>query len=92
MPAPLRERNPKIPVELERIIDRLLDKDRETRYQSAADLRADLKRVRRNSSETITVPLPARGKPGFESEAKPNARTIRHGIGAPGPPPTCMHS
>jgi serine/threonine protein kinase len=49
-PVPARERNPKIPVELERIIDRLLEKDRETRYQSAADLRADLKRVERDSS------------------------------------------
>src|SRR3989442_1701073 len=43
-PVPLRDRNPRIPVELERIVGRLLEKDRETRYQSAADLRADLRR------------------------------------------------
>jgi eukaryotic-like serine/threonine-protein kinase len=49
-PAPIRERNPRIPAELERIVGRLLDKDRETRYQSAADLRADLRRVERDSS------------------------------------------
>ena len=49
-PVPVRERNPKIPPELERIIGRLLEKDRETRYQSAADVRADLKRVERDSS------------------------------------------
>lgn len=57
--VPVRERSPKIPEELERIIARLLEKDRETRYQSAADVRADLKRVERNSSATgIATPPP----------------------------------
>jgi len=48
-PTPVRQRNPKIPVDLERIIERLLEKDRETRYQSAADVRADLKRIYRET-------------------------------------------
>jgi Tol biopolymer transport system component len=73
-PTPTRERNPKIPVELGRIIDRLLDKDRETRYQSAVDLRADLKRVRRDSSETIPVPLPTQRTTENESTPKRNTR------------------
>ena len=51
-PQPARERSPKVPAELERIIARLLEKDRETRYQTAADVRADLTRVERNSSAT----------------------------------------
>ncbi len=51
-PVPVRERNPKVSPELERIIGRLLEKDRETRYQSAADVRADLKRVERDSSSS----------------------------------------
>jgi len=55
-PVPVREKNPKIPVELERIIARLLEKDRETRYQSAADVRADLKRLERESSASGAVP------------------------------------
>ena len=60
-PVPVRERNPKIPVELERMIARLLEKDRETRYQSAADVRADLKRVERDSSATgVATPPPKR--------------------------------
>ena len=39
--------NPEIPTKLEEIISKALDKDRELRYQNAADMRADLKRVRR---------------------------------------------
>jgi tetratricopeptide (TPR) repeat protein/predicted Ser/Thr protein kinase len=56
-PVPVRERNPNIPAALERIIARLLEKDKETRYQTAADVRADLARVGRDSSAT-SVPTP----------------------------------
>jgi serine/threonine protein kinase len=62
-PVPVRERNPKIPAELERIIGRLLDTVRETRYQSAADVRADLKRVERDSSSGKTAAVTSQPKP-----------------------------
>jgi Tol biopolymer transport system component len=42
--------NPKIPDELERVLNRLLEKDRDLRYQSAADLRSELRRLERDSS------------------------------------------
>ena len=44
-PQPVRERNPKVPAELERIINELLEKDRGLRYASAAEAREDLQRL-----------------------------------------------
>jgi eukaryotic-like serine/threonine-protein kinase len=46
-PAAPTRINPDIPPKLEEIISKALDKDLELRYQNAADIRADLKRVRR---------------------------------------------
>ena len=40
--------NPELPLRLQEVINNCLEKDRELRYQSAADLRADLKRLRRD--------------------------------------------
>jgi serine/threonine protein kinase/Tol biopolymer transport system component len=56
-PVPVRERSPKVSAELGRIIDRLLEKDREVRYQTAADVRADLRRVGRDSSAATPAVL-----------------------------------
>jgi len=55
--APVRL-NPEVPVELERIINKSLEKDRGARYQSAADLRADLKHLKQELDSGRT---PARG-------------------------------
>src|SRR6516164_8276585 len=48
-PAPPMRLNPDLPVKLEEIINRLLEKDRDLRYQSAADLRSELKRLKRDT-------------------------------------------
>jgi serine/threonine protein kinase len=48
-PVPAVQLNPQLPPKLQEIIDKLLEKDRDLRYQSAADLRGDLKRLKRDT-------------------------------------------
>jgi serine/threonine protein kinase len=52
-PAP-RTFNPALPPQMEATIDRLLEKDRDLRYQSAADVRAELKRLKRGTDPHAT--------------------------------------
>ncbi len=47
--------NPDLPVELERIINRALDKNRDLRYQHASDMRAELQRLKRDTESGKTV-------------------------------------
>jgi serine/threonine protein kinase len=48
MPTPAVRLNPDLPADLERIISKCLEKDRNLRYQHASELRTDLQRLRRD--------------------------------------------
>src|SRR5579864_1220247 len=48
-PVPVLQLNPALPPRMQEIVERLLEKDRDLRYQSAADLRGDLKRLKRDT-------------------------------------------
>ena len=59
-PASVARLNPGLPAEFERILDKSLEKDKTLRYQSAAEMRADLKRVQRGTeSSRIVAAAPA---------------------------------
>jgi len=60
MPTAPRTLNPALPPKLDEIINKALDKDLETRYQSAAEIRGDLKRLKREMDSARTAGATAR--------------------------------
>jgi eukaryotic-like serine/threonine-protein kinase len=64
-PAPLAQLNPETPAGLAAIMDKALEKDREVRYQHASEMRADLKRLKRDTSSgrlAVAMPGAVRGE------------------------------
>jgi serine/threonine protein kinase len=92
-PVPAVQLNPQVTPRLQELINKLLEKDRDLRYQSAADLRGDLKRLKRDtesgrkitqpiSSPSASVAIPSASPSGQPSSSSAVAAAVRqHKLG-----------
>ncbi len=90
-PAPVTQLNPRVPAELQRIIDKCLEKDRELRYQHASDINSDLRRLQRDGG---TIRLSSSGSATPERLAatgsRPHAESDENKPASSGPTPVVM--
>ena len=80
-PVPPVRVNPDLPPKLEDIVNKALEKDRKLRYQVAAELRADLQRLKRDTDSGRTGKLTEELQSSPEANAHPKARRASGSIG-----------
>jgi len=88
-PTPPGRLNPEMPADLERIIDKLLEKDRDLRCQTASEVRTDLKRLRRDTgsgrSAGVSAAVSGAFRPSEGGQHLSPAAGVRGGETAPSP-------
>jgi serine/threonine protein kinase len=82
IPTPPPQLNPNLPSDLNRIIGRALEKDRELRYQTASEIRAELKRLKRDLDTTRSAAAQVSAKqaaavPGLTASSARKTHSIR---------------
>ena len=80
-PTPVTQTNSNLPPELERLVNKALEKDRNLRYQNAADIRTDLHRLKRDTESTR---LPAATSASISAGRPLGIRRIAIALGAMG--------
>ena len=75
VPTPPIRLNPQLPEKLEETISNALEKDRELRYQSAAEVRANLKRLQREIGSSRTAVVVEQAEPATTGAALPPSKT-----------------
>jgi eukaryotic-like serine/threonine-protein kinase len=87
--APVRL-NPDLPARLEDVINKALEKNRNLRYQHAADVRTDLQRLKRDSDSGRSAQMQAPGDDAVSSSAaravQPSMPSTQQSVAAPAPP------
>jgi eukaryotic-like serine/threonine-protein kinase len=90
-PVPAVRLNPDLPADLERIINRALEKDRDLRYQHAADIRSELMRVKRDT-DSGRSPSASSGSTLIAQDSASQLSQRSAPVSAPSLPPTAISS